>query len=397
MRIYGENNRVYIRLQPGVKFKEVTNMLRFTLFFIVSAAIHAQTTEYGTFDDPCNMLAGGWQNVPADVDCSTAATSLGVYWDGGPYGNPGVPNVRSGCIYSPTDDGSMWFNAGSGSTCGAPTTQCVCQRSTSGSAASPPPSTAGAVQYPHLRLAYGGLADFRGLNDTFFSMLSVPGLDVAMKTRDATFMIKHNHRVDGSFITEMAISALLNERTVVTVRIAAAYETGFYVSDADGNVITRQSKWSNWTSDGIYVEQLMLTTSIKAHGWEVNATRKPVYNHIDGPEWRFDFTMRPLTPEEYWSCYPHGIIGQSFDGTGIGLLGKMDDYDDNNVKTSAMADGVIEGQAADYIVKPSDFVKHKYSRFFKNKRATCEPRNASNLAAVKLPSPTWTAIAGSEE
>lgn len=262
---------------------------------------------------------------------------------------------------------------------------------------SPPPSTAGAVQDPHLRLAYGGLTDFRGLNDTFFSMLSVPGFDVAMKTTESTFMIKHNRHVNGSFITELAISALLKNKTFITIDVVSAYETGFSVSDAEGNMITRHAKWSSWQSDGIFVQQRWLTTSIKAHGWEVNATRKPVYNHITGPKWRFDFTMRPLTPEESWVCFPHGIIGQSFDGTGVGRIGKIDDYNQVVVKTTAMADGAIEGKAEDYVVTRSNLVKHKNSRFFKNAREKCEPRNVAGFAVVRLPSASQTVVAGSSD
>ena len=47
---------------------------------------------------------------------------------------------------------------------------------------------------------------------------------------------------------------------------------------------------------------------------------------------------------------PHGIIGQSFDGSMIAVSGKLDDYGDRpEFTTSAQAEGAIEGTAADYI------------------------------------------------
>ena len=46
---------------------------------------------------------------------------------------------------------------------------------------------AGANGDPHLRFAHGGVADFRGKNNTIFNMLSVPGLSFGLKTLDTTF------------------------------------------------------------------------------------------------------------------------------------------------------------------------------------------------------------------
>ena len=49
---------------------------------------------------------------------------------------------------------------------------------------------------------------------------------------------------------------------------------------------------------------------------------------------------------------PHGIIGQSFDGDDVGVNGKLDPYSGAQpgppLTTSAMAEGAIEGDAAEY-------------------------------------------------
>jgi len=241
---------------------------------------------------------------------------------------------------------------------------------------------AGGSADPHLRLAYGGMADFRGVNDTYFSMLSAPGVNMAMKTTDAVFMIKHNRRVDGSFMTAFAVTAMAGEEPV-TVHGVAARDTGFRVTDQRGGLLANNGRWTNWSLAGVYVEQLMLTTSIQAHDWELNATRRPVYNHVSGPKWRFDFTLRPLKPEASWWCYPHGLIGQTFDGTGLGLLGKTDNYDSYDVKTEAMAEGVIEGSAMDYVVRPPN-PNFKFSRFDKDANDHCKPRDPKELSGRRI-------------
>ena len=55
---------------------------------------------------------------------------------------------------------------------------------------------------------------------------------------------------------------------------------------------------------------------------------------------------------------PHGIIGQSFDGDDVGVNGKQDPYTGATpgplLVTSAMAEGAIEGEAAEYKM-PSKF------------------------------------------
>lgn len=38
---------------------------------------------------------------------------------------------------------------------------------------------------PHLSLAHGGLADFRGVNDTMYSFISAPNMSMTIRTQDA--------------------------------------------------------------------------------------------------------------------------------------------------------------------------------------------------------------------
>lgn len=59
---------------------------------------------------------------------------------------------------------------------------------------------------------------------------------------------------------------------------------------------------------------------------------------------------------------PHGLLGQSYDGDAVGTNGAINDYNPPNrsvVVALAMAEGGIEGEAADYEMN------NKYSIHYK--------------------------------
>ena len=141
---------------------------------------------------------------------------------------------------------------------------------------------------------------------------------------------------------------------------------------------------------------------------QVNATREPIYNLVHGAShWRFDIAMRKLDgtifAKEFGdssaSCFPHGIIGQSYDGDNMAVSGKTDDYTNPvEVTTTAMAEGAIEGSAADYALSGAFDTGFKYSRFARMRRDECAPRDVSKLTGFKgLAKGNTEAISTSEE
>ena len=97
----------------------------------------------------------------------------------------------------------------------------------------------------------------------------------------------------------------------------------------------------------------------------MNATRVPIYNFIAGASrWRYDLAIRHLddTPFEHAhgrrsrTCFPHGVIGQSWDDDDLGVDGLMDDYTYNAsfpvVVTSANAQALETERA------PASVVRH---------------------------------------
>ena len=93
--------------------------------------------------------------------------------------------------------------------------------------------------------------------------------------------------------------------------------------------------------------------------------------------------------------WPHGIIGQSFDGSNVAVSGKHDNYGEApEFTTSAQAEGAIEGDYTDYIVSAPFANDFKYARF--DARGFVAPRNVSLLSGTKTAA-TSGAMAGSVE
>ena len=97
--------------------------------------------------------------------------------------------------------------------------------------------------------------------------------------------------------------------------------------------------------------------------WEVSVQSRPVFDRIEGPKHRLDLSLRPLLPEARLAEWPHGLIGQSFDGDAAPRQGKQDDYGAAVVWTTAQAEGAIEGAADDYRVASPFATEFRFSCF----------------------------------
>jgi hypothetical protein len=156
--------------------------------------------------------------------------------------------------------------------------------------------------------------------------------------------------------------------------------------------------WKEWWSEGLRVYYKQATIFVRARGWEMNATRHPIYNHLVGKyKWRFDISMRQLNNTGFekfhgnssGNCFPHGIIGQSWDGDDLGIDGAKDNYtynpDSPMVITKAQAEGAIEGKASDYKMKGPFDTNTLFSRYKKIHKNICPPRDISKLTGKRKP------------
>jgi hypothetical protein len=153
---------------------------------------------------------------------------------------------------------------------------------------------------------------------------------------------------------------------------------------------------------------------VRASSFEVVIThrrlRKPLVNATvpseDHPSrWFLDTTVRALDSDTelfpkykhsmHGVVFPHGILGQSFDGSNTAVSGKLDEYGDTpEFTTTAQAEGAIEGVYTDYIVSAPFANDFKYTRF--DARSPMPPRNVSLLSGAKTAA-TPGAVAGSVE
>ena len=250
-------------------------------------------------------------------------------------------------------------------------------------------SSASSTGDPHLHLAEGGKADFRGKNNTFYSLLSAAGLELNAMTQSTMFLLPRPQLVDGSFFTRVSwVIRTVSAGTIVIY--AEATRPGFTIYNLPPNCVddicatTLKQEfgcWKKWSVDDVIVLQRVSTLTVSTREWEMNATRKPVYNSLSSTKFRYDISLRQRVEG---SCFPHGIIGQSFDRDGIAVDGKVDNYayksNDPFIKTTALAEGAIEGVAAQYEVKNMFHVNFTYSRFAKNATSICLSRNLTSLS-----------------
>ena len=249
---------------------------------------------------------------------------------------------------------------------------------------------------PHLNLFGGGRADFRGRNNSFFALASLPGYSFAARTTDMDFLLPRPMLVHGSFFTNVAWVARGASAAEYEI-LAQADQVEFRVLNHSSGALLRQAKgvWKEWWHDGVRVYMKQATLYVRANGFEVNVTRKPIYNPVDTlSPWRYDIRMRPL-PGEFEAehghrsetCFPHGLVAQSWDGSNTAVDGRTDNYVYNAshpvITTSAQAEGAIEGDAHDYQLTAATATDFKFSRFHKRDDSECAPRNHALLTGTK--------------
>ena len=197
---------------------------------------------------------------------------------------------------------------------------------------------------------------------------------------DAVFMLKHGIRVNGSFFTDISLNLRSSTGRIYNIHATAQRETGFML-DSKYWFPT----WTKWLSDDntIKVQMRQLTLVVYSTEWNVNVTRVPVYNFILGPRWKFNINIQLLVPESSITCFPHGILGQSYDGDDMAVFGKTDNYNSADIRTIAMAEGAIEGTAKDYIMENEYNHNFKYYRFDKSTSDICKPRSLNGMTLVK--------------
>jgi len=273
--------------------------------------------------------------------------------------------------------------------------------------AAPPPSSPVASQGdPHLTLAHGARADFRGRHGVIYNFMSTPSLSVNVQISNASFYLRPppnyaNITVHGTMITAAYIVARTSGGEWLNVTYSADMVKD---NHARRDVVTAScSVWGNKYGPqpmtvqpgnvapcgGHLLYQSFSTLDFPHYhdgdSWDLKIRSLPVYDRIDGAHHRLDLVFDLKTPEAALTSLPHGIIGQSFDGDGRAKNGALDEYPHTEgavFTTYAMAEGAIEGGPSDYEMSSPYDVKFKYSRFGKKRVGN---RNQPKLTTGPVP------------
>ena len=213
--------------------------------------------------------------------------------------------------------------------------------------------------------ANGAKADFRGENNTHFAFVSYPGLALNIKIQEATFVYR-NTTVDGTFMTAAYMTGRTESNT--TVKFAhSAFRANrdnwgwkmveLYCGPKHMYVFPHFTRHC----DDFHVSVDVSSSRVQFKQWKFEFRTNKVFRRKNGTEHRLDVKLNgPKTPVS------HGILGQSFNTNEHVPNGKQDVYPTNSVqrfRTSAQAEGSIEGDHTDYIVKDPFDVHFKFGRF----------------------------------
>ena len=273
-----------------------------------------------------------------------------------------------------------------------------------------PPTTTGIEGDPHLTFAHGGKADFRGQNGMYFNFLSTSNISVNLMTEDGVFKL-HGATVHGSWLTQAHVVATTSAGTLHVSYYASIISPNSLIGWSNGTCAGEKFKLVGWAltplRDGpknrrqcgeVRVQSDYSSIRLTLPEWNITIAPKavPSYYHRDmwvsGPRVRLDVQFALRVPERSLRVAPHGIVGQSFDGSGVGVDGARDPVPQSglNLTTTAMAEGSIEGSWRDYLVGSPFATGFAFSRFGLSE---APPRDVAALTGRKFLSNAPFAIA----
>ena len=259
---------------------------------------------------------------------------------------------------------------------------------------------------PHLALPYGGQADFRGKHGSLWTFLSARNVTLNVRTTEATFRLpgapkwdgnqRHtsNITVHGTFLTEayVVVRTSQNRYLNVSFNATSALSPGTPINWIGWNGVRascslRKSRDPLWRKpvaphnhvycDEVTVDATLAAIVVLTPEFNLTLIKMPVYDRVSGPTHRLDLQLSLRVRDTALAVQPHGIIGQGWDGSGKARFGRVDEYPrEGTMTTSALAEGAIEGSAADYEVATPYETAFRFSRF------DARPRSSSPLASA---------------
>lgn len=236
----------------------------------------------------------------------------------------------------------------------------------------------------------------RGRDGQNYCILSSPHLAFNMMISETDFLLPRQE-VHGSFFTQASFvmrptsgDALPDLKVLVH-----ANKEGFEVH-TDNEPPSLFGKHVDFTVAGFSVHAEQVVVTVESPDWRIRLTRRSIRSPLREVTWRLDTSMEMLVPEKNIVVWPHGILGQSWDGSHMAVDGKQDDYLSAGAEftTSANLEGAIEGVIEDYEVASPFGTDFKHSRF--GVHTATPPRDVSKLSGSKYKT-NVTAVAGTTE
>jgi len=235
--------------------------------------------------------------------------------------------------------------------------------------------TTTASRDPHLQFAHGGRADMKGEHNTWYNMLSAKNHSVNIRFEHADFNNPYK-LVHGSKMSRIGMVL----RTALTGQLLRI-EFNASANAAQRALVhlpTGVDRVVDHSSGVVVIENVRMVMREKkmggiGHGvaltvstgkWEVQAWSKRFPNPLANPgKALLNVAIAAQYDADHDVVAPHGLIGQSYDGDGVAIDGAVDDYTGKEITTKAMAEGAIEGEAAEYKMAGPFATDFKYSRF----------------------------------
>jgi len=254
---------------------------------------------------------------------------------------------------------------------------------------SPPSSPAATgVLDPHFHTAHGDRFDFKGVNNTVYNLVSHTNVSVNALFRHADFIMgggvgEHHKLVHGSFMRGMYASVKTNGSRTVHVEYSA-YQSAFATVDYEAGS-HRVMDSQVITVDDVMLSLQARTFTVRTPQWLITTTSKVMPGILHATTCAngrcvINVAVKPLFDADRAEVAPHGLIGQSYDGDGLAVMGSTDEYNRREITTSAMGEGAIEGVASDYKMADKFATTFAFTRFGKT---AALPRNINSLTGFK--------------
>jgi len=228
------------------------------------------------------------------------------------------------------------------------------------------------------------------VHGAYYNALSARNFSLNIRTEHATFRTPYSKQlVHGSWIRETAWTVRTTGGRIISTSFEAHQPRSLFVAEKGQREVKLLVEGGRMTIDNLRIELRKRTLTVRTHEWLTTAESTVAFPHPN--RLRMNIRIQPLTQSALvGGVWPHGLLGQTFDGDGVAMSGDIDKYvrTGKAVDTQAQAQGAIEGRASDYLTAHRFATDFKYSRF---DSVIAPHRDISRLREVdwRAQAPAW--------